>query len=533
MYDGSLYWDESITKNMAMKDVSPQKTVFTYSETEESLYLVLRRAAQDSPNKTAIVDNYSRSFTYLDLLGKVDAFSSHLKYIRDVKYQSHVALMFYNSIEFCVAFLALSKLGAVAIPLPTKYTKQEVSSLIDKSDVEFIICDEAFFDWFVPYETKNVSIIRSSGIEQGYGFAYIEDAFLPQTKPEGGYQDTAIIMFTSGTTSQSKGVMIKNYNMMHAIVSYQRILGITGEDISIIPIPIYHITGIVALLGLFLYVQGTLYLLKFFDAGRVLDCVKQNGITFIHASPTIFSKLLELSPSYPSLPSLRSFACGSSNMPKEKLNEIHRWLPHTVFHTVYGLTETTSPATIYPGDAGTGMHIGSSGRPIPGLCFKILDEKGEELSHEKVGEIHIKGSVVLDAYYNTKTEALSDGWLDTGDLGYFTADGYLYVVDRKKDMINRGGEKIWSFDVENELYHIKGIVEAAVVGIPDEIYGEVAAAAVRFAPGIHYTEKELQRLLRTRLAKYMIPAKIIEVPEIPLTRNSKIDKIAVRKLFTN
>lgn len=531
MYNGNSLWDELMTSDMIDRKVSPMKKICTYPDTEDNLYLVLNRTAVSNPNKVAIVDNYNREYTYNNLLKKVDAFSSYLKLISGVKYQDHVALMLYNSIEFCVAFLALSKLGAITIPLPTKYTQPEVCSLVVKSDVEYIICDEDFFDWFVPYETKYISLIRSTNAEQGYGFSYIDNTTLPNTASEGGYCDNSIIMFTSGTTSHSKGVLIKNYNIMHAVISYQRILGITSEDISIIPIPIYHITGMVALFGLFLYAQGTLYLHKFFDAKRVLDSVITHKITFIHASPTVFSKLLEFSGEYPELPSLRSFACGSSNMPKEKLHQIHSWLPNTAFHTVYGLTETTSPATIHPENACTSKHIGSSGLPIPGTVFKITDENGNELPPDLVGEIHVSGSVVLDSYYNMNSASLQDGWLDTGDLGYFTPDGYLYIVDRKKDMINRGGEKIWSFDVENALYSIKGIQDAAVVGIPDDVYGEVAAAVVHFAPGIHYEEKEMQEMLRTKLAKYMVPVRILDLPEVPLTRNSKINKTAIKKLF--
>lgn len=533
MYLGNSFWGDQITTDMIERKVSPNKSISTYPNLQDNLYMVLKQTSENKPDKTGIVDNYNRCYTYCDLLKKVDSFSSYLKYISGIKYQSHVALMLYNSVEFCVAFLALSKLGAIAIPLPTKYTSPEVSSLVDKSDVEFIICDEYFYDWFVSFETKGISIIRSTEAEKGYGFSYINSDFLPAAESMGSYTDTAIIMFTSGTTSQSKGVVIRNYNIMHAVISYQRILGITSDDNSIIPIPIYHITGLVALLGLFLHAQGTLYLHKFFDANRILDCVLKNGITFIHASPTVFSMLLEISSQYPNLPSLRSFACGSSNMPKEKLNQIHAWLPHAVFHTVYGLTETTSPATIYPDDACTGKHIGSSGIPIPGTAFRIMDETGNEISPNEVGEIHIKGSVVLDSYYKLQTTSLQEGWLNTGDLGYLTPDGYLYVVDRKKDMINRGGEKIWSFDVENALYSIVGIIEAAVVGISDPIYGEVAAAVVRFNPGLHMEEKEIQSILLKKLAKFMIPVRILEVVEIPLTKNNKVDKTAIRRLFNS
>ena len=279
-------------------------------------------------------------------------------------------------------------------------------------------------------------------------------------------------MFTSGTTSQSKGVIIKNYSIMHAIVSYQRIFQITDRDTTLIPIPIYLVTGLVALLGLTLYAGGTVYLHKFFDAKREKD-------------------------SFPSLPSLRLLACGSSNMSKEKLTEIHRWLPCAVFHTVYGLTETCSPATIFPGDASTSSYIGSSGLPIPGTCFCILDDSGSQMQTGQVGEIAVRGTVLLDRYYQKGTGELDeDGWLRTGDLGYFNGEGYLFIVDRKKDMINRGGEKIWSFDVENELYRLDGIDEAAVVGIPHDIYGEVPVAAVKLSPESILTDQQIQDLLK-------------------------------------
>ena len=207
--------------------------------------------------------------------------------------------------------------------------------------------------------------------------------------------------------------------------------------------------------------------------------MQEKDVTFFHASPTVFSLLLQESKAYPSLPALRCFACGSSNMPKEKLQKLHQWLPQMLFHTVYGLTETASPATIFPTDAATHPYIGSSGIPVPGLRLKIITPEGSEAVANESGEIWVSGTVVLDHYYHQESDLLKAGWLDTGDIGYVNEDGYLFIVDRKKDMINRGGEKICSYDVENELYKIDGISEAAVVGIPDEVYGEVAATAVR------------------------------------------------------
>nr|WP_298090846.1 class I adenylate-forming enzyme family protein [uncultured Blautia sp.] len=528
MLSGTDKWKGLV--DFQLEPLNPGSDILCYTSLPTTLYDALCKTAQSFPDKTAIVDNYDRSCTYTDLLAKTDAFASYLYQKQNIHRNSHVALMMYNCLEFCVSFLALLKLGAVTIPLPSKYKKQEVSSLVEKADVSCIICDQDFYKWFEDFETQGIRRIACSDIEKGYGLATYHSPETESPVCHDSFDDT-IIMFTSGTTSQSKGVVIKNYNIMNAVATYQKILNITADDISVIPIPIYHVTGMVALLGLFIHCGGTLYLHKIFNARRVLQCVKEHNITFLHASPTVFSMLLEEKDLFPSLPTLKQFACGSSNMPKEKLTAIHNWLPHSVFHTVYGLTETTSPATIFPGDASTSPYIGSSGFPVPGTVFEIRDDNGAPLKDGQIGEIWIHGNVVLTSYYKTDTPSLKDGWLGTGDLGYFNEKGYLFVVDRKKDMINRGGEKICSFDVENEIYKLKGVNEAAVVGIPDDVYGEVAAALVKLGPGSDLDEPKIQALLHKKIAKYKIPKRILITDEIPLTPNGKIDKRAIRKMF--
>lgn len=531
MYSGTNLWRNLLSSEIMPLKLQNGKIIETYPNLPQNLYIALQNTEKKYSYKIAIIDNYGRTYTYQDLLFKVDSFSSYLKNQMQIQKRSHVALMLYNSLEFCVAFLSISKLGAIAVPLPTKYKQQEVFSLIEKSDIQCIIYDENFCTWFSEYKNQGITTILSKNAENGYGFSDYTKFHYNNFSSQGMLEDDAIIMFTSGTTSQSKGVVIKNYNIMHAIITYQNTLNITDNDISIIPIPIYHITGMVALFGLFIYCGGTLILHKFFNAKRVLKDVGIYKISFIHASPTVFSMLLAESKNFGFLPSLVKLACGSSNMPKEKLMQIHKWLPHSTFHTVYGLTETTSPATIFPFDVSTSNYIGSSGLPIPGTYFEIRAETGAALSANEIGEIWISGSVVLDSYYKLKSPSLKDGWLGTGDLGYFNENGYLYIVDRKKDMINRGGEKIWSFDVENEIYHFEGVDDAAVVAVPDEIYGEVPAAMVKAVPGYTLTEQSIQNFLRGKIAKYKIPQKIMITDEIPTTPNGKINKREIRKIL--
>ena len=160
-----------------------------------------------------------------------------------------------------------------------------------------------------------------------------------------------------------------------------------------------------------------------------------------------------------------------------------------------------------------------------------MDDDGNELRNGEVGEIAVSGSVVLDSYYKLEADSLKDGWLYTGDLGYFNEENYLYVVDRKKNMINRGGEKIWCYDVENEIVSMRGICDTAVVGIPDELYGEVPAAVVQLEDEGGPEEEEIQRYLKKRMAKYKVPVKIRRVDFIPQTPNGKTDKITIRKML--
>lgn len=532
MYTGEMLWPKNLTEDMVDWQCSDGEMIRTYPDLPQNMYTAMIHTTNRLPDKTAIVDDEGRSYSYQNLYRDVKVCSYWLHQNMQIRKGQHVALLLYNSIEFCVSCLALNRLGAVVVPLPTKYKKEEILSLVKKSDVSLILCDEKFITYFdhSPKEdlrVYKVTILNDPGRYQDL----CEKSDNLTWKEEADASAPALLMFTSGTTSQSKGVVLKNYQVMHAIVSYQRTLGIEEEERAILPVPIYLITGLVAVFGLMIYTGGTVYLHRFFDAGRVLEDIKRYQITFLHASPTVFTLLLEKRTAYKDLPSLRMFACGSSNMPPGKIQMLHKWLPHCEFRTVYGLTETTSPGTVFPMDANQSAYLGASGIPIPGVTIQIVDDSGREVEAETKGEIWIKGSNVASAYYPLTASASYDGWLKTGDIGYMNKDGYLYVVDRKKDMINRGGEKICSFDVENELLSIYGVEDTAVVGIADELYGEVPVAVVKLQEGSSLTETELKAILKERMANYKVPVKISIVDKIPTTENLKTDKKAIRAWF--
>lgn len=534
MYKGEDLWKKPEIQ-VVKKTLSNGKVITTYPDLPKNIYSSFRATAERHMEKVAVVDDEGRQYSYKKMMEMTDDFSSWLIHEFGVTRRKHVALMLYNSIEFCTTFLSLNRIGAVVVPLPTKFKMEEVHALVEKSDVEFIICDEKFEDYFEKYQ-QNLNICVVPDGKEKYGletFTSTKDlSAIEEIEEKATDVDLALMLFTSGTTSMSKGVTIRNYNIMHAVESYHKVLGITEEDKAIIPVPIYLVTGLVAVFGLMIHIGGTVCLSRFFDAKRVLEDINKYGITFFHASPTVFTLILKERKHYPELPMLRMFACGSCNMPPEKIKMLHEWLPKSEFRTIYGLTETTSPGTVFPTDASSSPYIGSSGIPIPGSAYKIVDEEGNEVKDGEQGEILVKGSNITENYYKSKRVALEDEWLHTGDIGWFNTEGYLYIADRKKDMINRGGEKICSYDVENKLLEMNGVEDAAVVGIPDELYGEVPAALIKLKKGTVIEEAEIKAFLKSQMASYKVPQKILFTENIPLTENMKINKRKVRKMFS-
>ena len=529
MITGNTLWPDTIGGDLILENIDGvPRQIFRGAPSD--FYEMLLSTCAKHPDKVFIVNENGRKYTFSDILRLTDDFAGYLYNKIGIRHGAKVSVMLYNGVEFCVAFMAIIKIGAICIPLPTKYRKAEISSMVKRCHPSAVICEEVFSSWFDEYiaAVPNTTVVFSENSINDYGFSGLEPCGMA---PYGSHaQDPVIIMYTSGTTSQSKGVIIRNYSAVHAVLCYKRIFSLTEKDSSLISIPIYHVTGLIALFGVFLCCGGTLYLHRYFDAERMLKDTYDGGITFWHASPTVYSLLMQHQAEYPSLPTLRTIACGGGYLLKAKIDQLHNWLPHTAIRTVYGLTETSSPATIFPCDVSSDPHIDSSGIPIPGLSVRITDDDGNELPDRSVGEICMKGTVVLESYFQLNIDKIKDGWLKSGDLGYLDGN-YLFVVDRKTDMINRGGEKIWSSDVENELLRIPGIISCAVVGIPDDIYGEVAAALVQLVPGAKLTEDSIRQNLRKRMAQFKVPAKICFTDEIPLTENSKVDKKYIRELL--
>ncbi|MBY7144566.1 acyl--CoA ligase [Virgibacillus sp. NKC19-3] len=530
MVSGNVLWKEHITKDLVTRKFN-NREYDTFNDLKRNMYHVLKENVIEVPNKVGIIDANGRSYTYVELLKMTDKLSSYLTDKYKIERGKHIGLLLFNSIEFIISFLAAQKLGVTIIPFPTKFKEPEICALIEKSNCDLLIVDEKYFPWVRKYENKrcHVIICESQDTSNGYAFHFLNGYPEVETEDSGSIEDVAIIMFTSGTTTFSKGVVIRNFNVQHAIVAYHKILDLNESDSTILATPIYNVTGLIATLSLFLKCKGTVRVHKFFDVNQLLSDISTFNITFYHASPTIFTLMLKEKGLHPNLSSLKTLACGSSNMPAEMIKELKEWLPQMSFRTVYGLSETTSPATIFPSDVSVSEYIGSSGQPIPGLSIKIVDDSGYESKRGKTGEIWVRGTNVIEEYYNQKSDLITgDKWLKTGDIGYINKEGYLYVVDRKKDLINRGGEKIFSIDIENAIYQIDGISEVAVVGVKDYVYGEVPVAVISIKEGHLVDEASIKLVLKNKLASYETPTEYHFVDEILKTANGKIDKKEIR-----
>lgn len=529
MLTNTEHWGDNI-ENLTETRVIDNKEYLTFKDIQTNMYDILKEKATTTPNKIGVVDSFHNNYTYKKLLELTDDFTAYLYKEKGISKGSHIGLVLYNSIEFIVSYLAGQRLGAVIIPFPTKYNQKGLLNLISKSDCNLIIAEEKFVGWIKKSSTFKDNIIACNTKENEYGFKNITIYRNFKLDYSVNLSDIALIVFTSGTTSRSKGAMIKNYNLQHAISAYQHTLDINENDSTILSIPIYNVTGLIATFSLFLKIGGTVRIHKFFDSQLLIKEIIKYNVTFFHGSPTVFALMLKEKQKYNSIPSLRLLACGSGNMSSSSIKELKNWIPKTEFRTIYGLSETSSPGTIFPTDAATSEFLGSSGTSIPGLQIKIVNEELEELAINQRGEVMLKGTNVILSYYNLDTDLITkNNWLKTGDIGYVNELGYLYIVDRKKDMINRGGEKIYSLDIENAISEIEGVDEVAVVACKNNLYGEIPVAVITVKAGFSLEEDEIKSKLSHVLAKYEVPEKIIIKEEIIKTPNGKIDKKLIRE----
>jgi long-chain acyl-CoA synthetase len=341
--------------------------------------------------------------------------------------------------------------------------------------------------------------------------------------------DIAFMTYTSGTTGPPKGAMNSHANVVFNAQSYRDWVGLDDRDVVLGVAPLFHITGLVGHIAVGLLTGMPIVLSHRFDPEVTLDLIERHGVTFTVGSITVFIALMN-APSAGSrdLSKFTKIVSGGAPIAPPTVKAFEEKMGAYI-HNIYGLTETTSPSHCVPMGKRAPVDEESGalsvGVPIFNTVVRLVDEEGNEVGPGEIGEIVTSGPQVVSGYWNNPEEtehALPGGALHTGDVGVMDADGWFYIVDRKKDMINAAGYKVWPREVEDVLYGHEAVREAAVVGLPDEYRGETVKAFVSLKPGAEVTADALVAFCKERMAAYKYPRAIEFVDELPKTASGKI-----------
>ena len=455
-------------------------------------------------------------------------------YLRDrgVGRGDRIAIFMPNRPEWVALYYAIIRLGAVAVCASSAYKKMEIEHLLKESLTSLLItCDE-----LLPQtpERKNIPSVRDVVVwENNRDLSSIWQAapsakqapFLPV---DCDANDECVILFTGGTTGVPKGAMLTHSNILFTsqnVCYHERTV---PDDVALCFMPLNHVFGGNHIMNSTLYACGTLVLHKSFDMDRVLASIQSEKVTRFYSVPTVFIRLLNTPDSRKYLSSVNYCFSAATSMASEIVRQWQAMFNLRI-HEAYGLTETSSLVTF--------NHLyhhraGSVGTPAGVVEVKIVDKQGQELAVGQTGEIAMRGPNIMKGYFNKAEEtakALRNGWLHSGDIGRLDADGYLYIVDRIKDMIISGGLNVYPTEVEEVLYTHAAVEECAVVGMPHAEYGEAVTAFVKVKQGQACTEAGLIGFCKERIASYKAPKKILFVDELPKSPAGKILKREIRK----
>lgn len=479
----------------------------------------------------AVITPDSR-LTYKKFASLVGHASSSLYHKYGIRKGDRVALMLKNGWEFSMSFFALMKLGAIAVPLNIAYKGEEAAFQLSDSGSKMLIVDPEYLGIIneIRPEIGAVENICATDTED-----FLE---LLKGKEDKGINvqveemDSAVIMYTSGTTGKPKGAVLSHRGLIAEAMCVSDLLDWqAGRDKHLCPVPLFHVTGLVMNFCGAVYAGIPVVFMKRFTAAEALKVIQEEKITTMIGVPTILWLMLN-APEFDhrNVSSFRLFAAGGSAAPEELLKACREKLPGTELCPGYGLSEACGMiSTTVSLDDAMG-HKGSAGRALPLIETKVIDRSQREVSNGEAGELLVRGCQAFKGYWNNPEatrKTLVDGWVYTGDVASKDEEGYLYILDRIKDMINRGGEKIWSLEVENVLYRNPKILEAVAVGVPDSIFGEEVKAVIVLKPDAKATAEEIQGFCKDFLAKYKVP-KYVEFREA-LPRNAA-GKVIKREL---
>ena len=450
-----------------------------------------------------------------------------------------------NTFRHCELIHAGYWMGAIPVPVNYRLAPPEIEFILDDADCEVLFVEDVFADLVNAKEfdrwRETMTFIGSNGIGDDKPHY---DALLQQAAPADGYEsaedDDAILLYTGGTTGRSKGVRLSHRNVFSNGMQCAIAMRVRSDDVFLHVAPMFHSAD---LLGTaFTHVGAAHAYLPQFTGEALLTAFQNYRVTQVMLAPTmIIMTLQEPDIDQYDLSSLRLLFYGSSPMAVEWTQRTMDRFPTAELQQGYGLTETSPILTtldmeehreaVRTGDA---EILKSVGRPVTGIDLWIADDAGNQVPPNQAGEIIVRGPNVTKGYLNRPEEnakAFGDGWFHTGDVACMDEKGYVYLLDRKKDMIITGGENVYSSEVEAALYQHPNVHEAAVVGVPDDKYGEALFAVIVPAPGTTLTEDEIITHCRERIGGYKIPRRMAFVDELPKSAMGKILKTELRKIY--
>lgn len=519
-----------------------------------NLAFLLKNSVDIKPDHLALQDHGTR-LSYGNLWGEVSRVASLLEEL-EAPSRCLVGLFFPNRLEFPIFYYATIATGRVAMPINPMLKREELAYQLMDAEVEYVVTTASLIPVILAAledtpKLKSLlkSVIVIDGSAGGPGdqehpvFETLSRVNYPLFKNKINVKksfnpfpttphDTAVILYTSGTTGRPKGAELTHHNLISNVETLMPVHQILGETPwkSLLVLPLFHSFGQTVIQNTTFALGGSLFLLERFDPWQTAEWIEKHEVSVFAGVPTMYYGLLNHPSVTPTmLRSLRLCVCGGAPMPEEVMRRFNQTFKTDIIEA-YGLSETAPVAAMNPP---FGLKkTGSIGVPVENVEFRLLDENGKVITQPHTpGELYIKGPNVMKGYFKkpAETEAvLQKGWFRTGDIAQRDADGYYRLVDRAKDLIIRGGFNVYPREIEERLYHHPDVLEAAVVGVPDERLGEEICGIVSLRPGAKTTEDELIAYCKEHLAAYKYPRKVQIVDQLPKGPTGKILKRVLR-----
>lgn len=503
-----------------------------FAQRPPHLPALLARAAQTSAGREALIDG-DRRWTWTEL-ADASLRLAHGLAQTGLQAGDRVALLMGNSAEFVIAVHAITQLGAVAVPLSTREAAPGVAYIVNQCQAAAVLADGAL-QALVPATLDNGRPLKrfawtTEPVEGWSAATMLLDSPPLAQAAQPDEEDAAVILYTSGTTGKPKGAVLTHLNLIHSVLHYQQGLGLTAEDRSLLAVPGSHVTGLVAIVLAMAGVGGCVVILREFKAATCLATLSAARVSCTLMVPAMYALCVrEAQLAQTDLSAWRLAGFGGAPMPPATIDALRAQCPGIRLFNAYGATETSSPATMTPPGS---TRVDTVGVALPCADIRIMDDDGQELPRGQSGEVWIAGPMVVPRYWDNPQgtqDGFCRGYWKSGDIGTMDAQGYVQVHDRKKDMINRGGYKVFSVEVENWLLSHPAVQEVATVGVPCPVLGERIHAFV-YAPGgdTQQLPTELRALCRRQLADYKAPDAFTWLDQ-PLPRNAN-GKLLKRQL---